>query len=132
MSRRDFGGLTLGTAALLAPGRERRALAAMPVAATQNNDAPWLEATTPELQASMRAGRLISRELTVAYLERFHRLDAILGSVRCTCRIPGECLPRAWDFAHAAIILSTMRRTGRAMSSCAIAPFVAGIDCLRS
>jgi amidase len=85
MSRRAFlgSGVTLG-AALLAGGWP-----ALPQATTlrrgkyryPGEDEPWFDATIPELQELMNSGQLTSRELTLDYLARIHRLNPLLNAV---------------------------------------------------
>jgi len=47
-------------------------------ASVSNETAPWFEATIPELQTLMTAGKLSSRELTVGYLHQIDRLNPLL------------------------------------------------------
>jgi amidase len=85
MSRRAFlgSGVTLG-AALLAGGWP-----ALPQATTLSRgkyrypgeDEPWFDATIPQLQELMNSGQLTSRELTLNYLARIHRLNPLLHAV---------------------------------------------------
>jgi amidase len=85
MSRRAFlgSGVTLG-AALLAGGWP-----ALPQATTLSRgkyrypgeDEPWFDATIPELQQLMASRQLTSRELTLGYLARIHRLNPLLHAV---------------------------------------------------
>ncbi len=46
-----------------------------------DENAPWFEASIPELDGLMASGRLSSAELTDAYLRRIERLDPLLHSV---------------------------------------------------
>lgn len=46
-----------------------------------DEDAPWFEASIPELEAQMASRRLSSADLTEAYLRRIERLDPLLHSV---------------------------------------------------
>ena len=80
LSRRSFLGATAaGGAALMAGGLGSMASAAPSTGADE--DAPWFEATIPQLQALMRARRLTSRQLTKAYLHRIDELNPLLGAV---------------------------------------------------
>ena len=80
LSRRSFLGATAaGGAALMAGGLGSMASAAP--ASGPDEDAPWVEATIPELQALMASGRLTSRELTQGYLHRIDELNPLLGAV---------------------------------------------------
>jgi amidase len=78
--RRLLGAGAAGGAALALGGAGASAVAAKkpPV---HDEDAPWFEASIPELQALMAARRLSSRELTKAYLARIDHLDPLLGAV---------------------------------------------------
>lgn len=44
-------------------------------------DAPWVEATIPQLRALMASGQLTSRELTLGYLQRIRELNPTLAAV---------------------------------------------------
>ena len=80
LSRRSFLGATAaGGAALMAGGLGSIASAAP--ASGPDEDAPWFEATIPQLQALMRSRRLTSRQLTKAYLHRIDELNPLLGAV---------------------------------------------------
>ena len=46
-----------------------------------DEDAPWFEATVPELRRLMRSRELSSRELTNAYLRRIEKLNPLLNAV---------------------------------------------------
>jgi amidase len=46
-----------------------------------SDDAPWIEATIPQLLAMMSSGALTSRELTLGYLQRIDKLNPILHAV---------------------------------------------------
>ncbi|MCU1309299.1 MAG: Amidase [Candidatus Angelobacter sp.] len=46
-----------------------------------SDNAPWIEATIPELQAMMSSGALTSRELTLGYLQRISSLNPLLHAV---------------------------------------------------
>jgi len=76
VSRREFLGYTAASGA--AATAATVASAAPAVAAQAHGGVPhfkWEEATIAELQAAMAAGRLTSRELTRAYLQRIRRID---------------------------------------------------------
>lgn len=77
LTRREFvaGGIA-GGAALFAGSIGSPLLASASAA-----DAPWLEATIPQLQEMMAAGALTSRELTLGYLQRIGALNPLLGAV---------------------------------------------------
>ena len=80
ISRRSFLGATAaGGAALMVGGLGTIASAAP--SSVPDEDAPWFEATVPQLQALMRSRRLTSRQLTKAYLHRIHELNPLLGAV---------------------------------------------------
>src|SRR4029450_8362778 len=80
ISRRSFLGATAaGGAAIMAGGLGSVASAAP--SSVPDEDAPWFEATVPQLQALMGAGHLTSRQLTKAYLRRIHSLNPLLGAV---------------------------------------------------
>src|SRR5262245_31305438 len=76
VDRRDFIrlGAAAGAAGLLYGGLPRLAWAGPPF----SDDAPWIEATIPQLQAMMSSGALTSRELTLGYLQRIKNLDPLL------------------------------------------------------
>ena len=46
-----------------------------------DEDAPWFEATVPELRRLMRSREMSSRELTHAYLRRIEKLNPLLNAV---------------------------------------------------
>jgi amidase len=46
-----------------------------------DEDAPWFEATVPELRRLMRSREMSSRELTKAYLRRIEKLNPLLNAV---------------------------------------------------
>ena len=75
ISRRAFLGAGFAAGAAVATGR----LDVPSWAATRTE--PWIEASIPELQALMGAGRLTSRELTLGYLRRIEALNPLLGAV---------------------------------------------------
>src|SRR5262245_34466355 len=82
MSRRTFLEASAGAgAAVLAAGLGSFSRAENPAAADPHEDAPWLEATIPQLQALMASGALTSRGLTLAYLQRIDRLNPLLNAV---------------------------------------------------
>lgn len=78
VTRREFlGAGVAGGAALLTGGIGGLFHPASAAAA----DAPWIEATIPELQRMMATGALSSRELTLGYLRRIGSLNPLLGAV---------------------------------------------------
>jgi amidase len=80
LSRRKF----LSAAAASGAGVMASGLGSLALAAPQNvpdEDAPWFEATIPQLQALMKSRELSSRELTKAYLRRIERLNPLLHAV---------------------------------------------------
>jgi amidase len=82
LTRRQFLGATAaGGAALLAGGAGPLATAALAKKAVIDEDAPWFEATIPELQALMAGRQLTSRELTTAYLNRIGDLNPSMGAI---------------------------------------------------
>ena len=82
VSRRAFlGASTLGGTALLATGWSALLQTNSSRAATADENAPWFEATIPQLQALMTSGALTSRALTLAYLQRIDRLNPLLNAV---------------------------------------------------
>jgi amidase len=82
LTRRQFLGATAaGGAALLAGGAGPLATAALAKKAVVDEDAPWFEATIPELQALMAGRQLTSRELTTAYLNRIGDLNPSMGAI---------------------------------------------------
>jgi amidase len=81
LSRRRFLAATAaGGAAILAGGASSMAAPAR-APRIADEDAPWFEASIPELQDLMASGALSSRELTQAYLRRIDALDPTLHSV---------------------------------------------------
>ena len=80
LSRRHFLGATGATGAALMLGGSGSLALAAPKPST-DDDAPWFEATVPELQALMRSGALTSRRLTSIYLSRIERFNPLLGAV---------------------------------------------------
>jgi amidase len=90
ISRRRFVGLTaLGGAALVAGAHPVSALRGSEPSSKHHDhrhrhdhgDAPFIEATIPELHRLMRRHQLSSRELTSAYIERVERFNPLLGAV---------------------------------------------------
>ncbi len=80
--RRFLAATAAGGAAILAGGATSLAAPApAPRASVADEDAPWFEATIPELQALMASGELTSRELTKAYLARIASLNPTLHAV---------------------------------------------------
>src|SRR3954466_2560855 len=76
-SRRDvLKAAAAGGAAFLAGGA-----VSLLDAGAGDGDAPYIEATIPQLQGLMASGRLTSRDLTLAYLERIRTLNPLLGAV---------------------------------------------------
>ena len=81
LSRRAFlGASAAGGAAILLGGSAVPAVA-RPRKPVPDENAPWFEATIPQLQRLMARRRLSSVELTKAYLHRIRELDPLLGSV---------------------------------------------------
>ena len=81
LSRRAFlGASAAGGAALLLGGSSAPALA-KPKKTSPDENAPWFEATIPQLQALMASRELSSLELTKAYLHRIKELNPLLGAV---------------------------------------------------
>ena len=81
LSRRHFLGATgVAGAALMLGGAGSVATAARRKPGP-DGDAPWFEATIPELQGLMASRELTSLSLTKAYLARIGREDGLLGSV---------------------------------------------------
>lgn len=80
VSRRAFlSAAAAGGAGMMASGLGSLALAAPK--RPPDEEAPWFEATIPDLQALMGSGQLSSRELTTSYLRRIERLNPLLGAV---------------------------------------------------
>ena len=80
LSRRHFLGATGATGAALMLGGSGSLALAAPKPST-DDDAPWFEATIPELQSLMASRQLTSLALTKAYLRRIGRIDPLLGAV---------------------------------------------------
>ena len=78
VTRRTFLGASLASGAALVTGRFTSPFAA---AFGDDDDAPWIEATIPQLQSLMVSGELTSRELTRAYLRRIAALNPRLAAV---------------------------------------------------
>jgi amidase len=82
VSRRAFLGTTLaGSAALLTGGFTSLVASRSSAAKALAGDAPWIEATIPELQSLIASGVLSSRELTLGYLGRIGELNPLLGAL---------------------------------------------------
>src|SRR2546425_1314494 len=79
VTRRTFLGASLASGAALVTGRFTSPFAA--AFTGDDDDAPWIEATIPELQSLMASGELTSRELTRAYLRRIAALNPRLAAV---------------------------------------------------
>jgi amidase len=80
ISRRSFLGATAAGGAALMVGGLGSIASAAPTS-VPDEEAPWFEATVPQLQALMRSRRLTSRQLTKAYLRRIAELNPLLGAV---------------------------------------------------
>jgi amidase len=77
ITRRKFIGTTvIGSAALLTGG-----LTSLLRSASALTEAPFIEATIPELQDMMASGQLTSRELTLGYIKRIKALNPLLGAI---------------------------------------------------
>jgi amidase len=82
MSRRSFLATTAAAGgALLGPGWGSLSRAGDPLAAIADENAPWFEASIPQLQTLMASGALSSRALTLAYLHRIDRFNPLLNAV---------------------------------------------------
>jgi amidase len=83
IDRRTFLGLSAAAGAGLLCGGWPRLSWAVPQAqiSLPSDNAPWIEATIPELQAMMSSGALTSRELTLGYLQRISGLNPLLHAV---------------------------------------------------
>ena len=84
LSRRSFLAGAAGAGAALAAGGFAglgSSLVAPGPAQARAQDRPWFEKSIPELQQLMRRGRISSRELTKAYLNRIAKLNPTLGAV---------------------------------------------------
>jgi amidase len=79
MSRRTFLAGAAGAGAAIAAGGLTGIGAAVVRAGVE--DRPWFEKSIPQLQTLMRNGRVSSRELTRAYLNRIAKLNPTLGAV---------------------------------------------------
>lgn len=81
-SRRKFLGTTIASsAALMTGGVAALFEASSSTAEALTSDAPWIEATIPQLQALISSGALTSRKLTANYLNRIANLNPLLGAV---------------------------------------------------
>jgi amidase len=78
MTRRAFLGAGAAGAAAVVTGGVGSLFHATMAAA---GEAPWIEATIPQLQGLMATGVLTSRELTLGYLQRIQALNPLLGAV---------------------------------------------------
>ena len=80
LDRRTFLGFSAAAGAgLLYSGWPRLSWAAPQAQISLPSDnAPWIEATIPQLQAMMFSGALTSRELTLGYLHRIDRVNPLL------------------------------------------------------
>ncbi|HEX7251589.1 MAG TPA: amidase family protein, partial [Thermoanaerobaculia bacterium] len=77
VTRRTFLGTTAaGSAALLTGG-----LTSFLRAPAMLADAPFIEATIPQLQALMASGQLTCKQLTKGYIDRIQSLNPLLHSV---------------------------------------------------
>jgi len=105
VTRRTFLGAGAATGAALMATRWSSLVKAAPAAPASIpfDDAPWIDATIPELQAMMNAGQLNSRDLVKGYLERIDALNPLLGAVI-------ETNPQAVSIASD---LDNERRAGR-------------------
>jgi amidase len=83
ISRRDFIGMSaIGGAGLISHSwLSHLSPAHAPTNAVTSGDAPWVEATIPQLQAMLASGQLTSRELTKGYLQRIDNLNPLLHAV---------------------------------------------------
>src|SRR5262245_222481 len=82
LSQRAFLGRTAaGGAALLAGQYTLTSRVGGPPHGGGDEAAPWFEATIPQLQELMAGGKLSSRELTLAYLDRIRRLNPQLNAI---------------------------------------------------
>src|SRR5688572_14583827 len=78
VTRRGFlGAGVAGGAALLTGGIG----SLFPATTAAAAEAPWIEATIPELFGMMGSGALTSRELTLGYLQRIRALNPLVGAV---------------------------------------------------
>ena len=83
VSRRAFLGASAAGGAALLAARWSSPLLASPTRAAHSGgcDAPWIDATIPQLHALMASRRLSSRELTAGYLDRIEHLNPLLHAV---------------------------------------------------
>ncbi len=83
VTRRTFlgAGAAAAGATLIAGNWSSLAKASAATASIPDADAPWIEATIPQIQALMDAGQLTSRQLVQSYLARIDALNPLLGAV---------------------------------------------------
>ena len=83
VTRRTFLGAGVAGGAALMAGNWASLLGAAPQRAARfaGEDAPWFDATIPQLQAMMDSGQLTSRALTQGYLARIASLNPLLHAV---------------------------------------------------
>jgi amidase len=81
VTRRTFLGAGAAAGAALAANNWSSLVQAATTRPVPYADAPWIEATIPQLQAMMRARQLTSRELVQGYLARIDALNPLLGAV---------------------------------------------------
>jgi len=81
VSRRTFLGAGAAAGAALAAGNWPSLLQAAVTRPIPYAEAPWIEATIPQLQSLMTAGKLTSRELVQGYLARIEALNPLLHAV---------------------------------------------------
>lgn len=83
VTRRIFLGAGVAGGAALLRGSWSSLLEAAPQSAPRfaGDDAPWIDATIPQLQAMMNSGQLTSRELTQGYLARIASLNPLVHAV---------------------------------------------------
>ena len=103
VTRRKFLGAGAAAGAALATSNWSSLLQAATTRPVPYADAPWIEATIPQLHAMMNARQLTSRELVQGYLARIHALNPLLGAVI-------ETNPQAVSIAAH---MDNERRTGR-------------------
>ncbi len=80
VTRRTFLGASAATGAALVAGKWSALLGAA-TTSVPYADAPWIEATIPQLQGMLNANQLTSRELVQGYLARIGALNPMLGAV---------------------------------------------------
>jgi amidase len=81
VTRRTFLGAGAAAATALAASKWSSLLEAATTRPIPYGDAPWIEATIPQLQAMMNAGQLTSHELVQGYLARIDSLNPLLHAV---------------------------------------------------